>query len=146
MQEKKKINVNDLERKQVYSVPEDYFEQLPGKIGQRIHKPQPEFRLLEWPVVRYGMAVASLCLILFIGYTYYVAPQAEQAKPEAILAQVSGPEIIQYLQQAEVSQYELVERVSNADIVLENSVLDEVEIDQEILLEETDYELIEELI
>jgi hypothetical protein len=146
MQKKRNIKLDELENKQVFSVPNGYFEQLPGQISQKIAQPQSTYAWFRLPVFRYGAALASIFLIVIVGYFIFRTPETQLEQPEAILSQVSRQDIIQYLQQADVSQYELVERASDANIILEENALEEIEINQEILLEETDNELIEELI
>lgn len=146
MKEKRKISIEDLEKKQVFKVPDGYFEQLPELIRDNVQVQKPGFSLFPFPAVaRYGMALISLCLIVVAGY-FLNKPAARQVPPEQILSQVSGKEIIQYLQQTELSQYDLVEKATEADIILENKALEEVDISQDMILEEYDPELIEELI
>jgi hypothetical protein len=146
MQDKRKITIEDLEKKHVFNVPEGYFKHLPQQISHKLvttRKSQPWFIL---PVFKYGAAIASFCLIILIGYFLTLTPVPNPVQPEIILSQVSGQDIVQYLQQSEVSQFELVERASEANIIIEEKALDEVEVNQEFLLEEIDPELIEELI
>ena len=146
MQENRKIKLDDLEKKQVFSVPEGYFEELPGQVSHKLTQTQRRPLWIMLPFFRYGAAIASICLIILIGYFKTTSPGSELVQPEAILAQVSGQEIVLYLQQNEISQYELVERASEANIVIEENALKDLEINQELLLEETDPELIEEFI
>ncbi|QHT70466.1 hypothetical protein GXP67_29350 [Rhodocytophaga rosea] len=146
MQEKRKIKLDDLEKKQVFSVPDSFFEELPGQISHKVEQGQRSLPLFELPVFRYGAALASICLIILIGYFMYKPSVTGEVQPEAILSQVSDQEIVLYLQQAEISQYELVETASEANIVIEENALEEIEINRELLLEETNSELIEELI
>lgn len=147
MKEKRKINLEDLGKKQVFTVPDGYFEQLPGQISHKVQVPRSGFAGFCLPAVaRYGMAVMSLCLIVLAAYLILRPSGPEQSQPEAILSQVSGQEIMLYLQQSDVSQYDLVEKASAAGIILDNNTLEEVEITRDILLEQTDSELLEELI
>jgi hypothetical protein len=146
MKEHRKIKIDDLEKKQVFTVPERYFEQLPQQISRKAGQSQKRRSPFEWPVLRYGAAMGGVCLFILLGYFLIKPTATDAAQPEAILSQVSRQEIVQYLQQTEVSQYELVERASEANLVIEEKALDEVEVNQELLWEETDSELIEELI
>jgi hypothetical protein len=146
MQEKRKFKVDDLEKKQVFSVPEGYFEALPGQISHKMGQTQRRVHWVMLPLFRYGAALACVCLIILIGYFKTKSPVSELVQPEAILSQVSGQDILLYLQQTEISQYELVERASEANITIEENALKDLEVNHELLLEETDPDLIEELI
>lgn len=68
-----------------FTVPEDYFENLPQQIGERIHAPVSEKRpLFEFfTLPKLALVVSSFFLILFAGYMLWVNFPSEPMLTEA---------------------------------------------------------------
>jgi hypothetical protein len=133
---KERINLEELERKSVFHAPENYFDELPSTIQKRI---QAENAAASWfPVwAKLGVSLASVVLLVMAGFwlskTYYSANQ-----PVVNVADISGQEIIEYLQQSNVSQEELVDVAVKEKLELGNSLLHGAE-EQSILEEIGEY-------
>jgi hypothetical protein len=141
MQHKKKIQLEDLEKKQVYTVPENYFENLPANIRRRTntsrHSVKPSF---SW--ARYSAGLAGLFLVLLAGYLWFTRSQART--PDQLIAELAYSEIIDYLQTQELSQADIIEIASDAGITFESQPFRPADINSELLLEEADAELLQE--
>jgi hypothetical protein len=146
MTRKANKRLEEIDKKQVFIVPDNYFESLPGQIQQKIQSHAHRRPAFSFSWLKYGVSLATVCLFIWAGYIYYHSSDTNQLQTENILAEVSTDAIITYLQQNEVSQFELVERVSQANIELNNGLLYESEVNNEILLEEADTFLIEDFI
>ena len=145
MKRKNKITLQDIEPKQLFSVPENYFEQLPAAIQERIggQKEKTIFWLFPW--VRYSLTVASLVLVLLCGYIFYFSDR-QTNKPDAVLSDLSNQEIVDYLRQSEVTQYEVIETAAKANISLEEAIPQNAEFSNDLLLEEIDPQNLEDYI
>ena len=148
MKHKANKRLEEIEKKQVFTVPNNYFENLPSQIQQKIQSKTQRKPLFVFSWLKYGISLATICLVLWMGYLYYQPSDTTttQSGAENILADVSNDEIITYLQQSDVSQFELVERVSQANLELTNGLLNESEMSNEMILEEVDTFLIEDFI
>lgn len=99
--------LEDIPKKNMYQVPDGYFDQLPGRIQSRITSQPAETRPLFTYVVRYALPVL---LIGAVAFWYYETsqPGAPQTAEE-ILASIDTESLITYLQESDVSTEELVE-------------------------------------
>ncbi len=85
MHAKKRISLDDLEKKPVFTVPEGYFDQLPAQISRRI-QPAGKWRLITLPAwLRYSTGVAVMALVALLGYWFYPSSQAD---PAQVMAEV----------------------------------------------------------
>lgn len=74
---KKRIRLEDLDKKNIYSVPESYFDKLPYSIQERIHQKEITwFEKLKINPVRYAIPAFSIILSLVI--YLYLKPSGEQ--------------------------------------------------------------------
>lgn len=126
--------MDELERKAVFGVPENYFDELPLAIQKRI---QAKNAGASWFLVwaRLGVSLAGVALLVIAGFwlskTYYSENQRV-----VNISDVSGQEIVEYLQQSNVSPEELVDVAVKEKLELGNSLLHGVE--EESILEEID--------
>ncbi len=141
--EKKHINLEEQERKTVFQTPENYFDRLPSVIQQRIGTESVAKGWLPVAWVRAGVSLASVVVLVGAGFgffrTYYSGSQ-----PGVNISKVSEQEIIEYLQQSNVSQEELVEVAVREKLELRNSLLHDTP--EESILEEMDEYSVEESI
>jgi len=74
---KKRIRLEDLDKKNIYSVPESYFDKLPYSIQERIHQKEITwFEKLKISPVRYAIPAFSIILGLVI--YLFLKPSGEQ--------------------------------------------------------------------
>jgi len=105
---KKKINLEDLERKDIFAAPEGYHDKLAGRIQKRIAEQQVES---ERPVYQLASKkvyyVAASVAILFIAAIIMLRTPKETSSPQNMLAEVSTDAMIEYLQMSDVGVTEI---------------------------------------
>ena len=112
--------LEDIPKKDVFKVPEGYFENLPTIIQSRVagrNKEKvffPGFLL----ALRYALPVVVLGVI---GY-FWLGPKAEQKSAESILATIETEDLVAYLNETDLTTEELLESVQ-----LDASDVDELE-------------------
>lgn len=134
-----KINLDDIDKKQPYSIPEQYFEDLPLKIQGRISAEShsklswlPNFSLV-WKLII--ATVPIIILAIFI----YLPPSNPTA--EELLAEIPESELIAYVDQIDLNLSDISQTFENEIMngLLEDHSLNDVEINteqlQDILLE-----------
>jgi len=145
------MKLEDIKKKNIYAVPDKYFDQLPRKIQSRIHEKQP-ISWLSWNWnLSYKLAIPVTAIILMVFYFGNFNRQTQQ-DASTILAEVSTEDIIAYLDFADLTTEEIVEVIDINDIefeLYENSPiiedLDEIDEDEIDLLYEK-YGLDEEIL
>ena len=128
------MKLEDIDKKNIYSVPDKYFDQLPGRIQTRIHAQSPKaFFALNWQLT-YKIAAPALAMVLIVSYFWYNGPTSTQS-PESLLAQVSTEELVAYLETTDISMDEILETVDfeNVDLDLseETPIIQDFEITDE---------------
>jgi hypothetical protein len=139
------MKLDDLPKKNIYRVPDRYFDQLPGVVMARVREKEsannPVTMLAFWrqPMLRGALAAMALVLSFIFIYTF----NSEQAQPastsEFLLADITEKEAVDYLMASgrlepqdlnglplpdedlshefiQVSQEELLQAVENEDL------------------------------
>ena len=125
-----KRKIEDIDKKQVFNTPEGYFEDLPMRIQARIESEKPQAvskRLPKW-----SLALASVALLLTFVFVLYDSGTSEQD----LLAGISQEELVAYLDQIELDEYEIASTFeSDLDALNldETSVLDGIDMENEAL-------------
>ncbi|GAB3171412.1 hypothetical protein [Telluribacter humicola] len=103
-----RIRLEDVERKVPFEVPEGYFDRLPSEIQARIPVHQEHAKpLISWSWQRsVGLAAALSLLLVLVWVTY---PETQGPLGQEPLSQVSDEAIIQYLEEQNISYYDLSE-------------------------------------
>ena len=101
--------LENIPKKQVFEVPEGYFEALPGKIQARIaleknHR-EPAF------IFRYKLQYALPLVILFTIGILWFSKINQPTDIDAILASVQTEDLVAYLGSSEMTTEELLESV-----------------------------------
>ena len=112
--------LEDIPKKDVFRVPEGYFENLPSIVQSRVagQKKEKAFSPGFSLAVRYALPVVVLGVI---GY-FWLGPKAEQKSPESILATIETEDLVAYLNETDLTTEELLESVQ-----LDASDVDELE-------------------
>ncbi len=82
----------------IFKVPEHYFEELPGRIQEKIRSRERSF----WPevnwqgIIKFSVSIAAALFLLF--YFHPEKSQNDLTAPERILAQVNTDDVIAYLE------------------------------------------------
>lgn len=109
----KDIKLSDIPKRNVYEVPENYFDRLPTQIMARTaaagyDAPAPWYAALQKPL---RLALAPLVLLLVMSVVY-LATLSQQSDRQVIhLATVSDTDIVNYL-----STYAVLESTDFADL------------------------------
>lgn len=137
-----KYKLNDIDKKEMFKVPDGYFEDLPMKIQERLSletKPQ-KFRIPSWSL---ALAASLLLLLTFV----FILPNGDPTAEE-LLAEVSQDEIVAYLDQIELDEYDIASAIGDEADALEfedTDVLDGLDLEDQsiddVLLE---YDLADE--
>jgi hypothetical protein len=115
---KKDFKLSDLPKRNIYEVPDKYFDRLPAQIMERTagagYSPAPWYAT-AWKPLR--MALASLALLLAVGVVYFTQLRDQSERQVIHLATVADDDIMDYL-----STYAILESGDFAEL---NSVSDQ---------------------
>jgi hypothetical protein len=139
------MKLDDLPKRNIYQVPDRYFDQLPGRVMARVREKEsannPVTMLTFWRQPLWQGALAGLALVLtfiFI-YTFSFDPPLPTAPSDVLLSEVTEKEALEYLMASDqleaqdlaalplsdqdlshefmqVSQEELLQAVENEDL------------------------------
>lgn len=138
-------NIERFGKTNIFKVPEGYFESLSGKTLSNI-APQAKTIKVNWwktPQIKWS-AAASVVLIVGL---WFGIPQFTKDKTELALENVSNAEIKTYLETQDLSYLEYesaTETAQNSTKVSENKVLDGLNIDKQDILEHLETQDLEE--
>lgn len=100
--------LDDLPKKHPFTVPEGYFERLPGIIQSRVAE-KSEVRESR-PYLRYALQYALPVVILAVVAVFYLIPRSPQ-DVDSMLAAVSTEELASYLEESEITTEELLDQM-----------------------------------
>jgi hypothetical protein len=114
--------LQDISRKDFFTVPDGYFDQLPANILRRIERSKLHYTLtpLLRPALIYALPPFIVAVVLLL--TTRSRPDAE-----AMLSSVETADLIHYLQESKITTEEMLEAIdfSVADLeALENEAYD----------------------
>ena len=166
------FDFENIPKKNVFKIPENYFEDLSAKIEQRTQSvlqnipkknifkiPENYFEDLEsqilslpptkiiplftWSAKRTWASVAACSAIAILGY-FTLIPEQDSLGSEA-LAGVQNEEIINYLIQQDLNQSDVVEQIENKNSIFkESDLLNNLKVDDKDVLQSIKLEDIEE--
>lgn len=128
------MNLEDIKKKNIYSVPDKYFDQLPMRIQSRVNEKKPVLGLsLKWSLV---YKVAALALIIIFFY-FDINNNYKKQSTDDLLAQVSTSDLIAYLETTDITTDEIIEGLDLSTIDLdfyeEDPIMQDMELnDKEI--------------
>lgn len=100
--------LEDIPKKQIFEVPDRYFENLPGIIQSRVaNSPKETMR----PGVRYSLQFALPAVILFVAGIFWFTQRKANTNAESILASVQTEDLVSYLNDADITTEELLDHV-----------------------------------
>lgn len=127
--------LEDIPKKNIFQVPDGYFDQLPGIIQSRVAKPAP----IHWyatPAFKFALPLVAL---LALGIYWYVSPGKSL---EQQLAAIETEQLMAYLEDSDLSIDELTESVTWSETDLDEleekvySSFDIAEDELDLLLQE----------
>jgi hypothetical protein len=105
--EKNRIRLDDLKKEVPFSVPEGYFEKLPQIIQSRIPAEPARKPILGWSWQR-SMALVSAVALIFV-LVWVTVPERQGSLGQEPLSDISDASIIDYLEDQNISYYDLSE-------------------------------------
>ena len=127
---KKPFKLEDLDKRSVYSVPDGYFNQLPTKISARVVEPKSAYFNFNFAQsLKYALPVILL-LGVAVAVIFNENSNSEVVDVQTMLAEVSDQDLIEYLEQTDVTTDEVLNQI----VFVEG--LDEVSNEVEIIEEE----------
>src|SRR6188508_3233566 len=102
-------NLENIPKKNIYEVPEGYFETLPGIIQSRIAKETGESR----PFMRYSVRFALPAVVLTaVVYFFLWNSDRQPSSPEEMLASIETPYLLEYLDENAMTEDDLFENTA----------------------------------
>lgn len=112
--------LEDIPKKQVFDVPEGYFEKLPGIIQSRVATETRE--TYTRPVFSYVLRYALPAVLVFALVIFWFNRNVEVTSAESILASIETEDLVAYLGDADISTDELLDNV-----ILDSNDVNEIE-------------------
>ena len=108
--------LEDIPKKDIFEVPEGYFDRLPGVIQSRIAEMNPVRQRSFYLALslRYALPAIILIAASFFVYQNYYTSQSTDA--ESMLASVGSQDLVDYLDDGDVSIEEILEDVNPSEI------------------------------
>jgi len=124
--------LDDIPKKNIFEVPDGYFDRLPLKIQAKVETATTTHFLSVWNLaLRYALPV----VIVAVALVYYFKPKSYQT--EELLAEISNEHLVAFLSESEINEHELLEIVnfneSDADSLsqhLNNTLLGDFDEDE----------------
>ena len=141
---KPEFKLNEMPKKQVYSVPDDYFDNLPTIIQSRVIKQERKlFFFPNWSSsIRY--ALPALALVLMVTY-FGVRINNNNIDVQAMLEDIPTEELVLFLAESDISTEEILSMVDLNEFDIDGMIEEEIQLlddnEWDDLLEEyPDYE------
>ena len=101
--------LDDIPKKNIFEVPEGYFDRLPMKIQARLEKPEETSSRSIW-----GYSLRYALPIIVVGFALAYLLRPKSFEPEELLASIPDEHLIAFLDESDISENELLE-VANFD-------------------------------
>ena len=131
---KSNIKLEELPKKQLYTVPENYFNELPSIVQARVVKSQREnTRSIFWSAsLRYALPVIAMVMMLVY---FGVRINNDDLDVQAMLDDIPTEELILYITESEITTDELLSLIDINELDVDGLVDDNIE-----LLDESEWE------
>ena len=138
----------EMERRNIFKVPEGYFEDLPAIIQSRVTRKKAWW---ETPVLIGTLKYAVPALLILVIAFFTIRRPVEVKSPDALIAEVSTEDLIEFLEGSEITAEEILNSLNlpemEFDLRPEGSGILELELDSGDLQEfYEEYELLNEYI
>lgn len=105
--------LEDIPKKDIFSVPDGYFDRLPGIIQSRVAPSQPEPR---YSTARFVLRFALPVMVVFaLALFLFRNPTVPDQNPEDILATVSSEAMVAYLEESDLTIEDILDNVDYSD-------------------------------
>ena len=138
-----RIDIENLRKENIFKVPENYFNDLPLRIQAQTSGKTKIVPLISWSKKRTWASIAACSVIGILGY-FTLMPQQDSLGNES-LAGVQNQEIINYLIQENINQYDVAEQIDNTKTLKfeDSELLDNLKVTDKEILQSIDYENID---
>ncbi|WP_026462660.1 hypothetical protein [Adhaeribacter aquaticus] len=137
------MKLEDLEKKNIYQVPNKYFDQLPGSIMARVSVTEEKSSIFSfWQIPYFRNALTCFTLIIAFVFTFLLTPKPI-TKKDFELTSVSDKEVLDYLLQADEINHQDLTELAQTSIDITHEF---IEASTEDLLQITDPMDVEEII
>ena len=142
------VKPEEMEKKNIFKVPDGYFENLPMAIQARIERKKGWW---ETPVFISALKYAIPALVILMIAFFTIRQQAGIESPDALIAEVSTQDLIYFLEDSDITVEEILNNLNLQEIEFqlspEDSGILELELDSGDLQEfYEEYELLNEYI
>jgi len=100
--------LEDIPRKNIFEVPDGYFEKLPGIIQSRVTSGEKQSTPAFSLALRFAV---PLVLVIAIAAVFWLNQPETDANPQSILASVQTEDLVAYLSEADFTTDELLDYV-----------------------------------
>ncbi|MCG8308374.1 MAG: hypothetical protein MI975_13355 [Cytophagales bacterium] len=126
------MKLEDIKKKNIYAVPDKYFDQLPTRIQARVNEEKPVFGFsFSWNLF-FKIATPAFAVILILFYFGLSNTNLNQSAEE-LLAQVDAEDLIAYLETTDITTDEIIEEVDlsmvDLDFAEDQPFIRDIEID-----------------
>lgn len=141
--ENEKIDIENLQKENIFKVPENYFNNLPMQIQAQTSGKTKVVPLISWSKQRTWTSIAACSIIGILGY-FTLMPQQDSLGNES-LAGVKSQEIINYLIQENINQSDVAEQIDHTKTLKfqDSELLDNLKVTDKDILQSVYYENIE---
>lgn len=112
------MKLDDIKKKNIYTVPDKYFDQLPTRIQSRVNEKQPVSRWSWNQSLIYKLAAPAFVVVLMLFY-FGLGNNNDSQDFDTILAQVSNEDIIAYLENTDITTEEIIDAIDFGDAELD---------------------------
>ncbi len=136
---KHSFKLDSFEKKNIYTVPDRYFEELQANIQATVIEKK---RFYQLPAVNLGLRLAlpAAFFLAFIVYAgFFKSEQLPVENFDTMISAVTTEDLMAYLEDSEISTEEIIDNVSFDDMMLEDEMdilnsddLDDINLDEMI--------------
>jgi hypothetical protein len=109
--------LEDIPKKQIFNVPDGYFEKLPGIVQSRVTAANGDVKN-AWTLGRFAFRYAVPAVVILAACLFWFDQSTTGKNAETILASLETQELVAYLDEADFTTEELLESgMLNADDV-----------------------------
>lgn len=117
------MKLEDINKKNIHKVPEGYFDELPQMIQSKIAEQNviTSGTFQRSKAFRYGfqLALPVAILLMVVGYFAFFNNTSAELSPEDMLAEVSTDELVDYLEESEITTEEIIEGIDLETVELD---------------------------
>lgn len=136
---KKRINIEDIPKKNIYSVSDGYFDKLPTRVQERVVQVKKQSAPSYIFSLGLRIALPVLALILMVAY-FGNRINNNDLDYEALLDDIPTEELISFISESDLSTDELLSMIDINELDVDGMVDEEIELfndsDLDALLEE----------